>query len=275
MEKELYKLQQNKPNAYLKILKQIFKSEIHSTVGNKNLSFNSFKNNINKYSKKPYIKKMLEFYDNPKYIKKTEEEKLHRIFCLYYGSINIFKPSVAYQICKKYKPETVLDPFAGWGSRAVGCSASGCNYIGIDNNNNLLDGYDKVKERTNLNFDIIISDCLKVDYSKYTYDMVLTSPPYYNTEIYSNTQRRTKKQWIEVYEQIFSITYKHLKNGGYFCMNVPTEIYDKILVKLLDDCDEKMLFYKSQRFHKNNTKSKTNDEYVYIWIKKDNIITKV
>ena len=66
----------------------------------------------------------------------------------------------------------------------------------------------------------MFKDALTVDYSKMDYDCVLTSPPYYNTEVYRGTNQakyKTKGDWNKkFYRQLFSKTHKHLKNQNIF-----------------------------------------------------------
>ena len=167
-------------------------------------------------------------------------------------------------ICDKYKPFSVLDPFSGWASRMIGCTSSGCKYIGIDSNKNLKQGYDEIREELDISnsTQIIFNDCLNINYSKFEYDMVLTSPPYYNIELYSYTQKRSKKEWNEFYKEIFTKIWNNLKKYGYFCINVNTEIYEKVLEPLLGEAFEKIEYPKSYR-----RKQKVNSEFIYVWIK--------
>ena len=254
----------------LKYLKSKFQTEIDNTIGNKGYSFNSFLSNEEQQNKK-WVINMMKYYDDPKYKNMSLEDKQRRIYALYYGSVNIFKPSVAKWLCDKYLmrgftggvPPIVLDPFAGFSSRMLGCVASGCKYIGIDSNVNLREGYDEIITELELSnsTEIIFQDCINLDYSKYEYDMVLTSPPYFNIEIYSYMNKKSKSEWITFYIKIFTKIFDNLKLKGYMIINVNNEIYEKVLLPLFGE-PEKIEYPKSYR-----RTQKVNPEYLYVWIK--------
>lgn len=192
----------------------------------------------------------------------------YNIFKLYYGSISIFKPILSIDIYRKFNPNTVLDFCMGWGGRLIGaCVLDIPKYIGIDLNVNLTDCYNEMISRvkylgTNTDIELFFEDSLSIDYSKLNYDMVFTSPPYYNIEIYNGTLKKTKRDWNEnFYKPIFKKTYQYLSVGGYFILNIPTEIYENICIILFGQADEIIPL---------NKKKRNNDykEYIYVWRKK-------
>lgn len=247
-------------------IKSKFQTEIDRTIGNKGICYEVFSNKIEEYSKVSWVDNMLKFYENEQYKNMTQDAKLRRIYALYYGSVNIFKPSVAKYVCDRFRPFSVLDPFAGWGSRMLGAMASSSvmKYTGIDNNKNLKQGYDEMREELRLSnlTEIIYDDCLNIDYSKHTYDMVLTSPPYYNLELYSNTQKKSKQEWNEFYREIFKKVFDNLQMDGYFCININTEIYEKVLEPMLGKPLDMIEYPKSYR-----RLQRKNPEYIYIFQK--------
>jgi DNA modification methylase len=118
------------------------------------------------------------------------------------------------------------------------------------------------KEHTTTKATMIFDDALNIDYSKLKYDMVLTSPPYYNKEIYGNIEQlyKSKKDWNEnFYIPLFRKVFDGLSCGGNFCLNVPIEIYDKVLVPMFGECNTKISFKKVGR--------KSYEEFIYIWYK--------
>jgi hypothetical protein len=136
----------------------------------------------------------------------------------------------------------------------VGCCALNVEtYIGIDNNINLERPLNELKKfltkQSKTQIEIIIESCLQVDYSKYTYDCVFTSLPYYNTEIYNGIRQfDTKNEWNNrFYKPIIERTYKYLENNGLFIINVPEIIYKNNFVVLLGECDEKINLLKRKR----------------------------
>jgi len=113
--------------------------------------------------------------------------------------------------------------------------------------------------------ELYFEDAVNFDYSKLDYDMVFTSPPYYNLELYSGTKKRSKKEWEEdFYTPIFTNTFKYLKNGGFYCLNISQKIYNDIAKKILGEANELILLKKSPRFKKEKENYK---EYIYVWKK--------
>ena len=93
--------------------------------------------------------------------------------------------------------------------------------------------------------------------------MVLTSPPYYNIEKYTHQPTLTKSQWNnDFYKPLFARTWEHLKPNGYYCINVPSSIYESLLKNILGDANELIPMSKAKRSQ--NEKYK---EYIYVWRK--------
>jgi tRNA1(Val) A37 N6-methylase TrmN6 len=161
---------------------------------------------------------------------------------------------------------------AGWGGRLVGaCALNVPRYIGIDNNESLKEPYERMMEflkpRTKTNMEFMIADALDVDYSTYTYDMVFTSPPYYDLEIYGGTNNRytTKENWdTYFYKPLFEKTFRHLQPNGHYCLNVSPEIYERACVPVLGASTHAYPLKKSDR---RQTRGKKYREYVYVWKK--------
>jgi hypothetical protein len=238
------------------------------TKGDKGISFFEMLDDRKALLEKNYIKKMIKYYKDtqPDY---PLIKVWWRIFNVYYGSINQFKALIAMGVYCKYKPKSVLDFTMGWGGRLVGaCALNIPKYTGVDLNPDLERPYEQMvstlKPMTTTQIKLIFKDALKVDYSKIDYDLVLTSPPYYNIELYKGTDKRDKETWDkEFYEPLFIKTWKHLKRGGHYCLNVPAEVYERVCVKVLGKADEFLPLYKSKR-----TKDEKYKEYIYVWVKR-------
>lgn len=193
--------------------------------------------------------------------------KLHyEIFRVYFSAITSFSPITAMMIYNKYKPTNILDFTAGWGGRMIGATALNiCRYTGIEQNQNLVEPYermiDMIRPHSTTTVEMIFMDCLQVDYSTIEYDMVLTSPPYYNTEIYNGMTRKSTEDWNKFYKTIIQKTYLHLRHGGTYCLNLPTKAYLVAVEAIGREADE--LFNISQQHRqKNNYKEKC-----YVWRK--------
>ena len=220
------------------------------------------------YHKKKYIQNLL---NNQK--GEDKHIALYRVFKLHCGSIGIFKPITAMEIYNKFKPNSVLDFTMGWGGRLVGaCALNVPNYTGVDSNTNLKEPHEKMVNLlktlgTTTKIKLMFKDALKVDYSKLNYDLVLTSPPYYNLEIYTGMQAKPDEEWEQkFYIPLFTVTYKYLKKGGYYVLNVSKDLYDNICVDLFGKADIKIPVKMKHR-PKNLYTKKGHTEYIYVWKK--------
>jgi hypothetical protein len=238
-----------------------------NTIGNKNLNFYDVWQNKNALAKKKYVNNIISFYKNRK-TKYPEAKVWYRISNLYFSAISIFKPQIAMDIYCLYNPTTILDFTMGWGGRLVGaCALNVPKYIGIDMNTNLKTPYNKMthflKKHSTTEIELYFQDALSIDYSKLDYDLVLTSPPYYNIETYGDNVKKTKEEWDNsFYIPIFEKTFQHLKPGGHYCINIPNEVYENVAVKILGNPLTKIPLAKSKR-----TSSEKYNEFIYVWKK--------
>lgn len=242
-----------------------------NTKGKYDVNFFEFLVNIEEFKKKKFIANMLKYYEDVKNKNKTKNNYivLKEVYNICISAINIFRPLVAIEIYTKYKPTSVLDFTCGWGGRLVGaCALNIPNYIGIDINTNLINPYLEMKSFfkniSETNVDIFFESAVTFDYSKITYDMVLTSPPYYflekysNNETYNNSKTEMKNNF---YIPVISNTYKYLQQGGHYCLNINKEIYEDICIGLLGAATDMIPLKKSKR-------QNDYEEYIYVWYKK-------
>jgi len=109
------------------------------------------------------------------------------------------------------KNAQVLDPFSGWGDRAL--AVLGCpqikDYFGIDSNSRLKEGYAKIadldKDRIHLSLKRF-EDWQPDIKTKTDFDLIFTSPPYYDYEVYeqhsthqSISDKRDYAEWLELF----------------------------------------------------------------------------
>jgi len=241
-----------------------------NTTGKQNVNFYDLYKNKEYFKNKPYVKKIIRFYKKNR--KNYDETKVFfRLSNLYFSAVSIFKPLIAMRIYCTFKPRSILDFTMGWGGRLVGaCALNISKYIGIDNNASLKIPYDNMckflKKHSKTDIELYFKNALDIDYSKLDYDLVLTSPPYYNIEIYGespSSQVKTKEEWNrDFYIPIFERTFKYLKKGGHYCLNIPIEIYDNVAIKVLGKAAKKIPLLKYKRSF-----TKDYNEYIYIWEK--------
>lgn len=154
--------------------------------------------------------------------------------------INEFPPFVARTIYKTYARKNeikVLDPCAGWGGRMIGCaSLPNMSYTACEPSTATYEGLLKLGEWLS-----VLQPTFKYRVSKLPYedfetdekfDIALTSPPYYNTEHYSdeitNSLNRydTFDKWVlGFYTPLICNTVDRLTDDGVFILNVGDRKY--------------------------------------------------
>ena len=218
---------------------------------------------------------------------KTPEKARYAVFRLYYGAIHGFKPLIAKWLYCTYQPRTaVLDFSAGWGGRCLGAMALGIPYIGIDTNKDLRPAYERmVKEldasdsnpKTNPKVTMRFQDAAATDFSKFKYDMVLTSPPYFKTvrpiEGYAHMPHYADRADFNA-RFLFPVirsTYAHLARGGTYALNIPDDMHDEIKAAriLPPRLWAKHRLFLQPRFAKGNPNHPDVQykEHIYVWKK--------
>ena len=151
-------------------------------------------------------------------------------FCCGLTKNTMYRPQMAKQICDVYKPKIVLDPCAGWGGRMLGVVASGAEYIAFEPNTetyaNLIElaKFLKIENKVTL----ICDDALKMsNYPIPKVDLILTSPPYFDLEVYckEDTQSITKfsnyQDWSTGFlQRLIEVCISNLTENGLSCWNV-------------------------------------------------------
>lgn len=151
-----------------------------------------------------------------------------------------FKPNVAKALYDYLECENVLDISAGWGDRLCGFFASekGKHYVGIDPRK---ENHPIYREQANFYTkhngffetdkvaDFIESPAEDADLSMYKdhFDIVFSSPPYFNVERYSydDTQSWVRYTNIDAWNKLFlhktiENVWPTIKDGGYLAINI-------------------------------------------------------
>ena len=251
------------------IVDHYFFAERLITVGKKLINFLEFVENIEYYKTKKYIQTLFTFCDNNNRYSDSMLKRYYYIYGLCFGRINAFKITNALAIYKRYNPTCVLDPFAGFGGRMIGSMMANIEYRGYDLNTYMEASYaqllDDFSSDGGTNVSVSFCDSSTIDYEDvsktYPYDMVFTSPPYKNIEIYRCSEKQSPAWWNDFYRRVFLRTWAGLAPGGYFVININEEVYEDSLIPLLGECREKVLLTK--------TKKNSYDEYIYTWVKSD------
>ncbi len=199
--------------------------------------------------------------DKAPYPSPTDVYECHR---LNNGSIVFFKSSTAKYIYKMFNAKNVLDPTSGWGGRLLGASSLDIKYTGYDTNINMKEAYDNIKN-DGFSTDkqkMIFEDCLSADFTKEKYDLVLTSPPYSNMEIYEHmTPWKTDDDYYKDF-LIPLLNKLHDETNCPLCINISPKMYDTLIKKYnYKECDTQ-IDLRQQLGKQYKTKSQ---DYIYIW----------
>lgn len=142
-----------------------------------------------------------------------------------------FKPSLFVAFAKLFSPKKVLDISSGWGDRLIGAIASEIElYVGVDPNKKLYAGYDKIiKTLPGKTKAVMIQSGFETaDISEYgPFDMMLTSPPYYDLEKFTDEEGqsidsfKSLESWYNNF-LIFSIkkVIDNIRSGGHIVINI-------------------------------------------------------
>jgi len=154
--------------------------------------------------------------------------------------VNEFPPHIARDLCVKngiQADSKVLDPCAGWGGRMIGISVVSNHYDCFEPETRTFSGLENLLsfiKTMNNSFcakihNIPFEEALLEDNS---YDFAITSPPYYDTEEYSeeNTNSLNRYNTFEKWRDLFYLpliekTMKALKPNKIFILNIGSRVY--------------------------------------------------
>lgn len=151
-------------------------------------------------------------------------------FCCGMTKNTMYRPQMAKLISDTYNPQIVLDPCAGWGGRMLGVVSSGAKYIAFEPNTETYRNISSLIEFLDISdkVNIINDDVLNIGrYDIPKVNMVITSPPYFDLEVYCNedSQSITNYSNYESWSESFLRTIIHngisyLQDNGISCWNV-------------------------------------------------------
>lgn len=183
-----------------------------------------------------------------------------------YKLATTFQPGYAKAIYSFFKAESVLDPCAGWGCRLIGAAAANKpavrRYVAFDPNRNLRPGYAKLMKLFGHSVANIHDNLLQfsngyevrslpfeqgaLDLADNSFDLVFTSPPFFDYEMY-NPDNPGYKDWIkDFYEPLMQQACRCVKPGHYVCIHIGDTSAGAIVPFLKEKvhliCDLKLVF---------------------------------
>jgi len=145
-------------------------------------------------------------------------------------TVSNFRPSVARWIYDKYGGDKVFDPCMGFGGRLIGAISSPKvkHYEGCDPNTKTFDGLSKMAKNLQDTTKVVLNNIVVEEYEpKDTFDLVFTSPPYFDTEKYSEEETQsylkfpTYEKWLNGFlRKLVENSIDSLNKGGYFIINI-------------------------------------------------------
>jgi hypothetical protein len=117
------------------------------------------------------------------------------------AKITIYRPLMAKTVVNYFNAKSVLDVCVGWGGRMLGSkSLYEVSYTGFEPCKKTFDGLCNIRDTLNLTgvslYNVPAEEglftCIPEDAN---YDLALTSPPYYNLEIYSDEETQSTKKY--------------------------------------------------------------------------------
>ena len=119
------------------------------------------------------------------------------------SKVTIYRPLLTKRIVERFNSKHVLDVCVGWGGRMLGSvCVDGVSYTGIEPFSKTYEGLEQMKSELELTDEQVTlhndrAETILPELEQ-KYDLALTSPPYYNLEIY--TDEETQSHHYETYE---------------------------------------------------------------------------
>jgi hypothetical protein len=151
----------------------------------------------------------------------------------------LFKTTVAKTIYDIFNPRVILDMSSGWGDRLIAAIAYSqtvdynVKYFGYDPNTRLTEGYkniiDTLAGDNGANFGVKTDpfETADLSYIKEDVDLVFTSPPYFDFEIYSDDKTQSIVQYptftnwcVNFLFRSLKLAFSKLRKDGYLVMHI-------------------------------------------------------
>lgn len=161
-----------------------------------------------------------------------------------------FNPAVASAIMREFEARRVLDPCSGWGDRLAAALASPCvkEYVGVDPNSMLVAGYvAQIRRYGGSKTCFMIRKAFEDTFAlkRNWFDLVFTSPPYFNAEYYSDDPEQSLhryphlEQWVARFlKPMLTKAVDSARPGGAIVINIANLVRGKKVTPLCEyACD--------------------------------------
>ena len=246
-------------------------------------------------------------------IKRIHQEFLEPLWTMKMGQVNTlmlrqcivlrkylasqFPPAVAKELYNLFEAKHVFDFSMGWGDRLAGFYASNAEtYYGTDPNVAVFKNYGEQNKLYGTNKKTIFknSPAEDLDLSDSEFDMIFTSPPYFNAEQYSTDETQSYKRYgsdIELWLNDFLFAtidkcWNSLVDGGTMIINISDLLQKGKEVKICDPMNDyisklpkahytgctglRLSKRPNSKTQSEEAKDKQAVEPIWIWKKNDN-----
>jgi 16S rRNA G966 N2-methylase RsmD len=198
----------------------------------------------------------------------------------------MYRPQMSKMVVTNLGAKRVLDPCAGWGGRMLGTIAAGAEYVAFEPNTETYEGLLNLSKFLGIQDKVRIIKDSALEMNKYDigeFDLILTSPPYFDLEVYSHEDTQSIKGcdtysiWVNNFlKPLIELSISHMKVDGWSCWNV----HNVGKMKMIDDVKEihngfnnqKMFSVISSKRQTNKIKSNNKNSDVTICYSNSDII---
>ena len=219
--------------------------------------------------------------DKPNYTVNSNLSEIKR--ALKFNPVTIYSPIMTKSIIQTLQCKTIFDPCIGWGGRMIGttCLGDDYHYTGCEPFTKTFQGLESIVKDLQIDHQVSIynspvEDILESIQDK-TYDMCLTSPPYFDLEVYSHEETqsinnyKTYEEWIQKFiKPIIQYVCSHvLKYSCWSVKNIKTDKKYNLLddvIRIHQECGWKL--DRQYSIKKNTQKNKDADgDITYVFVK--------
>ena len=200
-------------------------------------------NNILKLWTEEKLKKAFKSLDKPNRTVSSQFTEIKR--AIKFNPVTIYSPIMSKTLIQLLDCKTIFDPCIGWGGRMIGttCLGDDFHYTGCEPFTKTFLGLEKMANDLEINHQVKlyhspVEDILP-ELEDQRFDMCLTSPPYYDLEVYSHEDSQSIQkfksydEWLnEFIKPIIEFVCSHVTK--YSCWSVKNIKTDK-KYNLLDD----------------------------------------
>lgn len=139
-------------------------------------------------------------------------------------------PAHIVAMIQMFKTNTILDFSSGWGDRLIGAMSRDVDYYcGIDPNPCLHPNYEsmiKFFDKSSKKYVMIENTIEDAKIPNKKFNMIFTSPPYFDLEIYRKNKVQSSKydnerEWFNNFLKVaIKKVWRYLEDGGIMCLNI-------------------------------------------------------